>query len=134
MRSYNYVVIPTHDFDKVVYKIRAIDFDQQCFEGNLQVYRPQFFKENNEIMNIVKEKLESNSVKQYKIEERSILEVSHFYGVDSSNVLSSVQICEDNTIIKNFAFDVTPAELVTAIITEKGVFEATEASLKNLLD
>ena len=49
MRSYNYVVIPTHDFDKVVYKIRAIDFDQQCFEGNLQVYRPQFFKENNEI-------------------------------------------------------------------------------------
>ena len=54
--------------------------------------------------------------------------------MDSSNVLSSVQICEDNTNIKNFAFDVTPAELVTAIITEKGVFEATEASLKNLLD
>ena len=68
------------------------------------------------------------------IEERSISEVSHCHGVDSSNVLSSVQICEDNTIIKNFAFDVTPAELVTAIITEKGVFEATEASLKNLLD
>ena len=68
------------------------------------------------------------------IEERSSVEVSHFYGVDSSNVLSSVQICEDNTNIKNFAFDVTPAELVTAIITEKGVFEATEASLKNLLD
>ena len=68
------------------------------------------------------------------IEERSSVEVSHFHGVDSSNVLSSVQICEDNTNIKNFAFDVTPAELVTAIITEKGVFEATEASLKNLLD
>ena len=73
MRSYNYVIIPTHDFDQVVYKIRAIDFDQQCFEGNLQVYRPQFFEENKVIMDIIKEKLDKNSVNQYKIEERSIL-------------------------------------------------------------
>ena len=73
MRSYNYVIIPTHDFDKVVYKIRAIDFDQQCFEGNLEVYRPQFFKENKIIIDIVKDKLEENSLNQYKIEERSIL-------------------------------------------------------------
>ena len=73
MRSYNYVIIPTHDFDKVVYKIRAIDFDQQCFEGNLEVYRPQFFKENKIIIDIVKDKLEENSINQYKIEERSIL-------------------------------------------------------------
>ena len=73
MRAYNYVIIPTHDFDKVVYKIRAIDFDQQCYEGNLQIYRPLFFKENDVIMKIIKEKLEINSVNQYKIEERSIL-------------------------------------------------------------
>ena len=46
MRAYNYVVIPIHDFDQVIYKIRAIDFDQQCFEGSFSVYRPQFFKEN----------------------------------------------------------------------------------------
>ena len=73
MRSYNYVIIPTHDFDQVVYKIRAIDFDQQCFEGNLKVYRPQFFKENKKVMNLVKDKLDSKSVDQYKIEERSII-------------------------------------------------------------
>ncbi|SUZ83249.1 uncharacterized protein METZ01_LOCUS36103 [marine metagenome] len=73
MRSYNYVIIPTHDFDQVVYKIRAIDFDQQCYEGNLQIYRPQFFKENKRIMNIIKEKLQKSSVNQYKIEERSII-------------------------------------------------------------
>ncbi|NBR74035.1 MAG: hypothetical protein EBT72_06895, partial [Flavobacteriia bacterium] len=46
MRAYNYVIVPTHDFDQVIYKIRAIDFDQQSFEGKLSVYRPQFFKEN----------------------------------------------------------------------------------------
>ncbi len=73
MRSYNYVIIPTHDFDQVVYKIRAIDFDQQCFEGNLKVYRPQFFKENKQVMDIIKDKLDPKSVDQYKIEERSII-------------------------------------------------------------
>lgn len=73
MRSYNYVIVPTHDFDHVVYKIRAIDFDQQCFEGKLKVYRPQFFKENYKMVELVRSKLQKHSVDQYKIEERSIV-------------------------------------------------------------
>ena len=73
MRSYNYVIIPTHDFDHVVYKIRAIDFDQQCYEGKLKVYRPQFFKENTKMVNLVKEKIDLESIEQYQIEERSIV-------------------------------------------------------------
>lgn len=36
MRAYNYVIVPTHDFDHVVFKIRAIDFDQQCYEGKFK--------------------------------------------------------------------------------------------------
>lgn len=73
MRSYNYVIVPVHDFDHVVYKIRAIDFDQQCFEGKLKVYRPQFFKENYKMVELVRNKLQKGSVDQYKIEERSIV-------------------------------------------------------------
>src|SRR6056300_1037857 len=73
MRAYNYVVVPTHDFDHVVYKIRPIDFDQQSFEGNLKIYRPQFFKENNQMVALIKEKLQANSIDQYKLEERSIV-------------------------------------------------------------
>ncbi|MBO0322017.1 hypothetical protein J0X14_06895 [Muricauda sp. CAU 1633] len=73
MRSYNYVIVPVHDFDHVVYKIRAIDFDQQSFEGNLKVYRPQFFKENYKMVELVRHKLQKDSVDQYKIEERSIV-------------------------------------------------------------
>ena len=73
MRAYNYVVVPTHDFDQVVYKIRPIDFDQQSFEGRLSVYRPQFFKENGPIMDLVRTKLTHDSINQYKIEERSIV-------------------------------------------------------------
>lgn len=73
MRSYNYVITPTHDFDHIVYKIRAIDFDQQSFEGNLRVYNMKFMKENAEIMAMVNEKLARSSIRQYKIEERSYM-------------------------------------------------------------
>lgn len=73
MRSYNYVIVPTHDFDQVVYKIRAIDFDQQCYEGKFKVYRPQFFKENVKMVELVSETIQKMSIDQYKTEERSIL-------------------------------------------------------------
>lgn len=71
MRSYNYVIIPVHDFDQVIYRIRPIDFDQQTYEGNLKVYLPQYFKENNVMVNMVLEKLKPNSIEQYRKEVRS---------------------------------------------------------------
>ncbi|NNE02501.1 MAG: hypothetical protein HKN52_04980 [Eudoraea sp.] len=73
MRSYNYVIIPIHDFDHVVYKIRAIDFDQQCYEAKFKVYRPQFFKENYKMVELVSDRLLESSIEQYKVEERSIV-------------------------------------------------------------
>ncbi|HSD15439.1 MAG TPA: hypothetical protein VLB74_12380 [Flavobacterium sp.] len=73
MRSYNFVVIPIYDYDHIVYKIRAIDFDQQCYEGNFRLYKPHLFKENFRFTQLVKEKLMKNSIEQYQNEERSIL-------------------------------------------------------------
>ena len=73
MRAYNYVIVPIHDFDQVVYRIRAIDFDQQCYEGNFKVYRPQFFKENYPMVKLVKDILQTSSIEQYKDEERAVL-------------------------------------------------------------
>jgi len=73
MRSYNYVIVPIHDFDHVVYRIRAIDFDQQSYEGKFNIYRPQFFKENFEMVNLVSKKFQKESIDQYKLEERSII-------------------------------------------------------------
>ncbi|MCB4809173.1 hypothetical protein LG651_13020 [Tamlana sp. 62-3] len=73
MRSYNYVIVPTHDFDHVVYKIRAIDFDQQSYEGKFNIYRPQFFKENLKMVELVSSSMQKLSIGQYKTEERSIL-------------------------------------------------------------
>ncbi len=73
MRSYNYVVVLTHDFDRIQYRVRAIDFDQQSFEGNIKVYKPQFLKENNQLVDMSLELLQKGSIKQYKNEERSLL-------------------------------------------------------------
>ena len=73
MRSYNYVMVLTHDFDRIQYRIRAIDFDQQNFEGNPKVYKPQFLKENNKFVKLTSSILQKASVEQYKLEERSLL-------------------------------------------------------------
>ncbi len=73
MRAYNYVIVPTYDFDQVQYRIRAMDFDQQSFEGKLKVYRPQFFKDNYPFVKMVQENLGEKSIEQYKKEERSAL-------------------------------------------------------------
>ncbi len=96
MRSYNYVIVPTHDFDHVVYKIRAIDFDQQCFEGKLNVYRPQFFKENFQMVELVRNKLRRDSVDQYKLEERSMVAKRI---LSSGNRIKKLRaICKTDTI------------------------------------
>ena len=113
MRSYNYVIVPTHDFDHVVYKIRAIDFDQQCFEGNLKVYRPQFFKENYLMVELVKSKLQMNSVNQYKIEERSIVAKRILSCEDRITELIDICIMDEISIekhidmLKNQIYDYT---------------------------
>ncbi len=113
MRSYNYVIVPTHDFDHVVYKIRAIDFDQQCYEGKLKVYRPQFFKENYLMVELVRGKLQRNSVDQYKVEERSIVAKRI---LSSGNRIKNLRdICKEDSIsnsgnidmLKNQIYDLT---------------------------
>ncbi len=73
MRAYNYVIVASYDFDQVQYRIRAMDFDQQSFEGNLKVYFPQFFKENYPFVKMVADNLQEESVEQYRKEERSAI-------------------------------------------------------------
>ncbi|MFK5878974.1 MAG: hypothetical protein QM478_05700 [Flavobacteriaceae bacterium] len=87
MRSYNYVIVLTHDFDRIQYRIRAIDFDQQSFEGNPKVYKPQFLKENNVLVKMTSEILKEESIEQYKKEERSLLAKRASSDIDRLNKL-----------------------------------------------
>ena len=71
MRSYNFVMQITPDFDDFQFRLRAIDFDQQFYEGNLRVYMPQFFKENRPYVELAIEYLTDKTVLQYQQEEQS---------------------------------------------------------------
>lgn len=73
MRSYNFVIDVTPDFEDTQYRIRAIDFDQQCYEGRKNLYAPQFFKENFPFVDLCMKYLNENTVKQYQSEERSLM-------------------------------------------------------------
>jgi len=73
MRSYNYVVDITPDFEETQYRVRAIDFDQQCYEGNKQMYLPQFFIENQLVVEMVTARLNYQTMRQYQDEERTLV-------------------------------------------------------------
>jgi hypothetical protein len=73
MRSYNFVVEVTPDIEDVQYRIRAIDFDQQSYEGRKNLYLPQYFKENNILVNLALQYLNKDSIEQYQSEERTMM-------------------------------------------------------------
>lgn len=73
MRSYNFVVDITPDIEDVQYRIRAIDFDQQSYEGRKNLYLPQFFKENIPLVETVMKSLNKDSIEQYQTEERTLM-------------------------------------------------------------
>ena len=73
MHSSNFVVIITPDFEDFHYRIRAIDFDQQSYEAKKSVYMPQYFKQNNAIIELGMKYMTPESVKQYQTEERSMI-------------------------------------------------------------
>jgi hypothetical protein len=73
MRAYNYVMDITPDFDDVQYRIRAIDFDQQTYEGRRSMYLPQYFKENNALVDLGMKLINNQTVRQYQAEERSLI-------------------------------------------------------------
>lgn len=65
------------------------------------------------------------------IEERDPREVSHVRG-KAGDAVVEVQTVAEPSAISNYAFDVTPARLVTGLITERGVCEANERGLAEL--
>jgi len=66
------------------------------------------------------------------IEERGAHEVSHLQGVDASGALTTVRVAPEDAAISNYGFDVTPARLVTGLITEQGVVAASKAGIASL--
>ncbi|MFQ5622707.1 MAG: S-methyl-5-thioribose-1-phosphate isomerase [Paracoccaceae bacterium] len=74
----------------------------------------------------------SDGVEEIPIEERGEEEVTRVWGKLDDGTVARVQICPDGSPAGNPAFDLTPARLVTGLITERGVCEASPAGLARL--
>jgi len=73
MHSSNFVIDVTPDFEETHYRIRAIDFDQQCYESKKSIYLPQYFKENNALIQLGMDVITPESMRQYQREERALI-------------------------------------------------------------
>jgi methylthioribose-1-phosphate isomerase len=73
----------------------------------------------------------SDGLREIPIEERDPREVTQVYG-RAGDQMCTVETVASNTGVSNFAFDVTPARLVTGLITECGICPASEEGLVGL--
>ena len=70
MRAYNFVVEIIQDFDNVRYRLRAMDFDQQNYEGRKNIYLPQYYKDNIQLVELAQELMSHEIAEHYMKEER----------------------------------------------------------------
>jgi methylthioribose-1-phosphate isomerase len=71
----------------------------------------------------------SDGVTEIPIEERSPEEVATMTGRTDDGSIQTVRVVPDGSRVANYAFDVTPARLVTGLITERGVLKPARAAL-----
>ncbi len=76
----------------------------------------------------------ADGVSEIPIEERSAREVTHLAGLDAAGSVVEVQLTPAGSAAANPAFDVTPARLVSGLITEHGVVAAQEDALRQLME
>ncbi len=73
-----------------------------------------------------------DGLKDIPIEERSDGEVKNVQGRSENGNIESVLICPEDSSARNWGFDVTPARLITGLITERGVCKASREGLQSL--
>jgi methylthioribose-1-phosphate isomerase len=76
----------------------------------------------------------ADGLREIPIEERPAREVTHISGRDTAGAVVEVQLTAGGTPAANPAFDVTPARLVSGLITEHGVVAAEEGALRRLME
>jgi methylthioribose-1-phosphate isomerase len=72
-----------------------------------------------------------DGLKEITIEERDPDEVTNISGLADGKI-QSVRICPENTSAANWGFDITPARLITGLITERGICRASEKEIKEM--
>ena len=73
-----------------------------------------------------------DGVKEIPIEERAAREVTHIFGHHEKNSIEEIRVTSEGISGGNPAFDVTPNRLVTGLITERGISDASESALAEM--
>ena len=73
-----------------------------------------------------------DGVSEIPIEKRDPAEVSSIWGIDKNKNMQTVSIVPKKSKSANYAFDVTPSKYISKLITEKGIVDANEISIKGL--
>ena len=115
MRSVNYVVEVTPDFEEVQYRVRAIDFDQQSYEGNGNIYLAFRFNSNRKVTRLAFEVLNRKSIDQYVAEEHA--QMARRAKVESSRLRALLGVMRRE--------DIAPREHVITLARELDRMHAT---------
>ncbi len=137
MHSSNFVIDITPDFEEVDYRLRAIDFDQQSYEGRKAIYLPQYFKQNNPLIEIGLKCMTPETVKQYQKEERSL--IAHRYKASKEKVNELLAAMSSDNIstpknVKSLAKDLSVHYKNDKFLNCKNMGELVRTSLETVLD
>ena len=109
MRSYNFVIDITPDIEDYQYRIRAIDFDQQCYEGRKNLYLPQFYKENFEYVDLILKTLSPDVIEQYQTEEQT--SIAHRVFASRKQLLELLNIMAKDELSDHYKIKMLREEL-----------------------
>src|SRR5437763_10794523 len=73
MPSDNFGLVGTPHLDAARIRIRAMDFDQQSYDGRKNFYLPQFFRENSALVRFCLKHLRMETARQYQREEQTLI-------------------------------------------------------------
>jgi hypothetical protein len=136
MHSSNFVIIVTPDFEDFHYRLRAIDFDQQSYEASKSVYMPQYFKQNNAMIQMGMQFLTPESVKQYQAEERTL--IANRLREEKSRMHDLIETMKKDTLslpenLESLKQDLARHYKNNNFLTCKSMGEVVELSLKLVL-
>ncbi len=108
MRSYNFVVLQNETAANS-FRIKAIDFDQQCYEGKLNLYLPQFYKENLLFVELSVAMLDKKSIEKIRQDERKKMAALYVANKHQLELLMNAMVQEE--ISENYKVVILRKEL-----------------------
>lgn len=99
MRSYNFVVLH-YGAEGNAFMVKAIDFDQQCYEGRLNLYLPQFYKENHPYVQLATQSLGSQAIEAVRKEERQ--QLADLYVKNQQRLIQLLAVMDKEELSENY--------------------------------